>query len=82
MKKQLIIPGIIAILVSIELSGSSTNVANFGGIQANPQKYLNKEVTVEGTCAMTGIMSPRKMMKTAAYNSQVHHYYNKIKNFH
>ncbi len=56
MKKRLVIIGIIAILISIELSGcSNIGITNIGDIQANPEKYLNKEVTVEGSCALYAI---------------------------
>jgi len=52
MKKQFVIIGIIALLLCVGLSGcSNIGVTNIGEIQANPEKYLNKEVTVEGGCS-------------------------------
>lgn len=71
MKKQLVILGIIIILICIELSGCSSNVTNIGDIQANPQKYLNKEVTVEGTCAVTGIMDNNQHVLIYQYSSML-----------
>jgi hypothetical protein len=52
MKKQLVIIGILTLLICVGLSGcTSIGLTDIGDIQANPEKYLNKEVTVEGTCS-------------------------------
>jgi len=67
--KKLVILGIVAILVSVGLSGCSSNITNIGDIQANPEKYLNKEVTVEGTCAMYGIVDNNQHMIMYQYST-------------
>ena len=49
MKKQLIIIGIIFILLTVGLSGcNEVGLTNIGDIQANPEKYVGKEVKVKG----------------------------------
>ncbi len=56
MKKQLVIIGTVAILVSVGLSGcdGGIGVTNIGDISANPQNYLGEKVTVQGNCQFTG----------------------------
>jgi len=62
---------VIVILVCIGLSGCSTNITNIGDIQANPQNYLNKEVTVEGTCVVSGIMDDNQHVLVYQYSSML-----------
>jgi uncharacterized protein YceK len=51
MKKQFVIIGIVAILITVGLCGcTNIGTTNIGDITANPQNYVNKTVTVEGTC--------------------------------
>lgn len=51
MKKPFVIIGIIVLLVTVGLSGcNNIGTTNIGDITANPQNYLNKTVTIEGTC--------------------------------
>jgi len=45
--------GIVVLLICVGLSGCEevgVGLTNIGDIQANPNDYIGKEVTVEGTC--------------------------------
>jgi hypothetical protein len=55
------------VLISLLLSGCSGGIGNtnIGDITANPQNYLNKKVTIEGTCASSGNYG--LIMDTAAH---------------
>lgn len=51
MKKQLVVIGIVAMLVCVGLSGcqnTGKNIVSIGELNANPEKYINKTVTVRG----------------------------------
>ena len=53
MKKQLVILGISVLLICIGLSGCNevgVGLTNIGDITANPNDYIGKEVTIEGSC--------------------------------
>ncbi len=53
MKKQIIMLGIVVLLICVGLSGCEevgVGLTNIGDITANPNDYIGKEVTVEGTC--------------------------------
>ena len=55
MKKQLIVVGIIILLFTVGLCGcNEIGLTNIGDITANPNKFINKEVKVEGTCIDVG----------------------------
>jgi hypothetical protein len=54
MKKNLIIIGTAVLLLAVGLSGCNEiglGITNIGDIDANPENYLGKEVTVEGDCS-------------------------------
>jgi len=58
MKKHLIVSGITFVLLIVGLSGCSQvgyGIVNIGDISANPEKYYDMEVTIEGFCSNGGI---------------------------
>jgi len=78
MKKQLILVGIIVLLICVGLSGcSNLTLTNIGDISANPEKFLNKEVTVEGGCAST-IEGGFGVITDQGSHSIMYHYNNSL----
>ncbi len=55
MNKKLITIGIILVFLMVGLSGCN-DVKNLGDVSSNPEKYLGKQVTVEGYCGSMLIM--------------------------
>ncbi|MCJ7571302.1 MAG: hypothetical protein MUO82_05450 [Candidatus Thermoplasmatota archaeon] len=56
MKKQLMLVGIIVILLTVGFSGcNEIGLTHIGDLQANPGKYLGKEVKVKGEVNFTHI---------------------------
>ena len=53
MKRQGVVFGIVVLFICVGLSGCEevgVGLTNIGDITANPNDYIGKEVTIEGTC--------------------------------
>jgi len=66
-KKQLIIIGIIALLVGVWLSGcqETSHLTSISSIRSHTNSYINKTITIQGTCSGGNDNSPYMIFDTS-----------------